>query len=259
MALSVIIPTRNEAPWLPRLLAVLAASPLDCEIVVADNDSGDQTKEIARDAGCLLVSGGRPSEARNRAARAARGTSLLFIDADVVPSAAALLRVIALDTQTAPPLVHFRHVPMSENPFIKGCYRIADLWFASLRRVAVHQGFASFLFVTREHFEAVGGFDEALEPGEDVDFVRRASSVGVVQYERRAPVFTSARRFVTESPTVFALKTAWWGFLRVVGVRASVLRYQWRSHLPSIAAQEARWLERHGIVRPDEPSTIRGT
>src|SRR6266511_3482136 len=83
--ISVIVPTWNEAKYLPALLASLQAQtapPL--EVIVADSGSTDGTPDLARAAGALVLEGGRkgPGEGRNRGARAARGDVLLFVDAD---------------------------------------------------------------------------------------------------------------------------------------------------------------------------------
>src|SRR3989442_355693 len=85
LGVSVIIPTWNEAKYLPSLLDALhrqAMPPL--EILVADSGSSDGTQEIARRAGAVLLEGERrgPGEGRNRGARAAKGDFLLFVDAD---------------------------------------------------------------------------------------------------------------------------------------------------------------------------------
>src|SRR5207247_2481502 len=87
-SVSVIIPTWNEAKYLPALLDSLqnqTRSPL--EILIADSESTDGTQDLAEARGALLVPGDRrgPGEGRNRGARSARGALFLFVDADCVP------------------------------------------------------------------------------------------------------------------------------------------------------------------------------
>jgi len=71
--LSVIIPTLNEAGYLPLLLEALAAQtrPAD-EIIVADAGSVDGTAELARRRGARVVHGGTPAVGRNAGARRCR-------------------------------------------------------------------------------------------------------------------------------------------------------------------------------------------
>src|SRR5207247_821438 len=86
-SVSVIIPTWNEAKYLPALLDSLqnqTRSPL--EILIADSESTDGTQDLAEARGALLVPGDPrgPGEGRNRGARAARGDVFLFVDADCI-------------------------------------------------------------------------------------------------------------------------------------------------------------------------------
>lgn len=83
-SLSLIIPTKNEAEGLPHLLEALKRQTLQPEeVIVADAQSTDNTRDIARSFGAVVVEGGLPSVGRNRGAAVARGSVLLFLDADV--------------------------------------------------------------------------------------------------------------------------------------------------------------------------------
>jgi glycosyltransferase involved in cell wall biosynthesis len=160
---SVVIPTWNEEAWLPRLLAVLNAASFH-EVIVADNASTDATKRVATDWGCKIVEGGRPGAARNRGAAVATGDALLFVDADVVPARSTLAVIRTDEASAATDLVTFRHVPITDARFVCLCYRIADLWFLALSKLRIRHGLASFVLVTREVFDSVGGFSETIEP-----------------------------------------------------------------------------------------------
>ena len=85
MKLSIVIPAKNEEKYLPKLLAsVKKQSFKDYEIIVADNNSKDKTKEIAKSYGCKIVKGGLPGKGRNAGAKIAKGEIILFLDADVI-------------------------------------------------------------------------------------------------------------------------------------------------------------------------------
>jgi len=85
--ISVIVPTWNEAKYLPGLFESLKQQtiPPD-EVLVADSGSSDDTPEVARRAGATVVEGERrgPGEGRNRGARKATGDVLVFVDADCI-------------------------------------------------------------------------------------------------------------------------------------------------------------------------------
>ena len=83
--LSIILPARDEAESLTRLLPELKSSHPDAEIVVVDDGSGDNTAEIAEQNGALVVR--HPYSKGNGAAvktgaRVASGEVLVFMDAD---------------------------------------------------------------------------------------------------------------------------------------------------------------------------------
>ncbi|HTP42260.1 MAG TPA: glycosyltransferase, partial [Nitrospiria bacterium] len=90
MDLSVIIPAYNEANYIGRLLDSLAvarrqhAPGREAEIIVVDNGSTDATAAIAQEKGATVVqeSERKIAAVRNAGARAARGATLIFIDAD---------------------------------------------------------------------------------------------------------------------------------------------------------------------------------
>ncbi|MFU8778529.1 MAG: glycosyltransferase family 2 protein, partial [Roseovarius sp.] len=56
---SVIVPARNEAQTIARVVSVLADMPDLAEVVVIDNGSTDATAELARRAGATVVSEAR--------------------------------------------------------------------------------------------------------------------------------------------------------------------------------------------------------
>jgi 4,4'-diaponeurosporenoate glycosyltransferase len=94
---SVVVPVRDEAERLPRLLAALAAAvPAPDEVVVVDDGSTDGTAALADAAGAVVVPAARPAGwtgkafACQRGAETARGDVLVFLDADVEPAPAAV-------------------------------------------------------------------------------------------------------------------------------------------------------------------------
>src|SRR5262245_53653351 len=81
---SFVIPVRDDAGRLARCLASIASNHSQAEIIVADNGSRDRSPEVAAQAGArvLPLPGLRVAELRNRAAGAASGDILAFVDAD---------------------------------------------------------------------------------------------------------------------------------------------------------------------------------
>lgn len=80
---SAIIIAKNEEPRIALALASLTCAD---EIVVIDNGSSDKTVQVAKRMGAVVFSVSKKdfSEIRNEAARKARGTWLLYVDADEI-------------------------------------------------------------------------------------------------------------------------------------------------------------------------------
>lgn len=174
--ISVIIPTYKEESWLPKLLQCLHDQTFkDFEVVVADNNSPDNTRKVARDFGARVTDGGLPGRGRNIGAKYARGKILYFIDADVLLPKNFLEKTHKQFLKKKCDVGTTYTRANSEHPF--------DIFFFSLCNLGVFlfrffspiaHGFN--IIVTKKRFDEVGGFDESLVAGEDFDFVKRASS-----------------------------------------------------------------------------------
>ena len=85
IAVSVVLPAKNEAEGLRRTLPGIRAVLPDAELIVVDDGSTDQTAAVAEQAGARVLSSPYSmgnGAAIKRGARAARGEVLVFMDAD---------------------------------------------------------------------------------------------------------------------------------------------------------------------------------
>ena len=85
MAVSIIIPTLNEAKALPRTLASLAVlDPAPLEIILVDAGSTDETRTLADAGGAKVIEGLPQNRAiqMNAGAAAAKGDIVCFLHAD---------------------------------------------------------------------------------------------------------------------------------------------------------------------------------
>jgi glycosyltransferase involved in cell wall biosynthesis len=238
-AISVIIPTWNEAPWLGTLLDRLAQCPNIAEVVVADHGSIDGTREIAAAHGCVVIEGGRPATGRNAGARVSHGDLLLFVDADVAVTPRVVTEILAAFANPDRMLVHLRLVPATERRFIRLCYRVVHLYAALGAKLRAHQGSAPLICVRREAFFAIEGFDERVAAAEDVDLIRRVRRrCGGVAYLPDTPLVISVRRFETESHLMYVVKCIVWAALRSVGLRVSIWPYAWTGYSEEIAQRD---------------------
>jgi glycosyltransferase involved in cell wall biosynthesis len=258
---TIVIPTWNEEGWLPTLLSRLRTMKRVAHVVVADNRSDDHTRDIAIVEGVQVVDGGTPGRGRNRGAEASSGEYIVFADADVVFTSKALdVAAAHLGVDSNVVAVHFPLRPLGATWFPRFCYKIMDAYFWLLSKLGTAQGVGTFLAVRRSAFVKSGGFNEKLAAGEDADFVRRLGRLGVVRYDRTIVVGTSPRRFLTENAFLFALKTAVWAVLRLLGLRANWLRYRWKQYPLSLSELDSLRFEEFfkKFERPGQEFSIGG-
>lgn len=196
--LSVIIPAHNAAGVLSEQLEALRAQEgtEPFEVLVCDNNSSDDTAAVAAAlTGALdlrvVDAAGPPSasHARNRGAAAARGTVLLFCDADdlVDPHWVRELSTPLLggDDVIASGALHHERFNDAE---VLAAYNIGpDPDPASTPEVMTPAGYAGYLptapggnfAVRRDRYLALGGMDPSYPGGaEETDFAWRAQLSG---------------------------------------------------------------------------------
>ncbi len=194
---SVIVPTWNEAKYLPSLLDALdrqAQEPL--EVLIADSGSTDATREIATAAGAIVLDGERkgPGEGRNRGARTARGAVLLFLDADCVPPSNLIGSVVAAlrDPEVIGGATEF--VPAEGRPIDRALFRLANGYQRAMTLWGFPHNAGYCFFFRRTAFEALGGMREDMPLNETHDLAMRSRALGRFVILPVA-VATSMRRF----------------------------------------------------------------
>lgn len=203
MMVSVLVPAFNEARGLARTLSAIGEAleafhvrGWTTELIVCDNNSTDGTAAIARAAGATVVveSVNQIARARNRAAAAACGDWLLFVDADSEPSRA-LLAEVAGTIEGGRVLAGGSTVTMDDRRLWARAMVAGWNWTSRLTRWAA----GSFIFVQADAFRQVGGFNQALYASEEIDLFRRLKRVARradlgIRILHRHPLHTSARK-----------------------------------------------------------------
>lgn len=176
---SVVVPVRNGGDGLGALVDALAAQTLPrnrFEVLVADDGSTDgATQRLAADDDWLRVLPGPPQNsyvARNRAAAAARGPVLAFCDADCLPAPTWL--EAGLDALEQADIVAGRvRFQLPPKPTVWSRLD-ADMHLNQEELVTTGAGATANLFMRRAVFHELGGFDESLPMGGDVELPRDA-------------------------------------------------------------------------------------
>jgi glycosyltransferase involved in cell wall biosynthesis len=179
-SVSVVIPARDAAATIGDTLAGLTAQdPAPDEVIVVDDGSSDATVALAEATPIVTTvvrgTGDGPGAARNAGAAAAAGEALAFLDADCAPQPGwlhagltALDRADLVQGRTTPP----PGAPL--GPFDRTLWVVAPWGLFETAN----------LFVRRDLFERLGGFEPWLSPArskelaEDVWFGWRAVRSG---------------------------------------------------------------------------------
>jgi mycofactocin system glycosyltransferase len=192
---AVVIPVRDRPVGLARALA--GVGPV-AELVVVDDGSVDAAAaaRAAAAAGALLLRNPRslgPAAARNRGLRATTAPLVAFVDSDCELAPGWLDGLLPHLDDPAVGLVAPRVAAPDPAPGegrLAGYERVRSPLDMGPLEAAVAEGTAvpyvpaAVLLVRREAARALGGFDEAMRVGEDVDFVWRLAAAGwVARYD----------------------------------------------------------------------------
>jgi mycofactocin system glycosyltransferase len=188
---SIIIPVMDRADELARCLDSIAKLDYPkekLEVIVVDDGSKDNSKEVAASSGAVVLdSGGTgtgPAAARNCGSKAARGELLAFIDSDCIASPQWLMELIGLfedpEVAAAGGLVDGMHTSSYLDRY--------ELVMSSLtlgnRERSGQKGEDTFylpscnMLVRSSAFRSSAGFDPEMHVGEDVDLSWRLRDSG---------------------------------------------------------------------------------
>lgn len=190
LRISVIIPTRNEATTLPKLLEKLRSSDVH-EVLVVDGQSSDDTVRLAEDFGARVISSvpGRGHQL-NKGVRVSTGDICFFLHADTIP----------------PPQFaqHIRRT-LTQPGVCAGAFELsidgAGIGFRWIERlVKLRCGWQQMpygdqgIFIRKRDLDRIGGFPRIpiMEDYRLMQLMRKLGRVSIAD----ARVSTSARRWI---------------------------------------------------------------
>lgn len=199
MKISIIIPTYNEEEYLPKLLESIRSQDFtDYEIIVADAQSIDNTREIAKEYGCIVVEGGLPGPGRNRGAEVAKGEILLFLDSDLELTENYLTNVIEEFESEDLGIAITQMTPLSQKKRDKYLHDLANWFMIAVENIKPHGAGCYGIISKKELHDEVNGFDEDLSFGEDTDYIERVAEISQFKVLRNARIGVSTRRLEEE-------------------------------------------------------------
>ncbi len=196
LKISIIIPTVNEAQFIEATVRQFTThyKKDQLEVIVVDGSSNDQTVEIAKASGAILIANAPRNRAEqlNLGARHARYGILYFVHADVqLPSSFFDDIVTALS-----------------KGYHAGCYRSGFENYPGLMKVNAFvtrfywltaRGGDQTLFITKKFFQDLNGYNEAYCIMEDYDIVKRIWATDNKFIVLPKAVIISMRKYINNS------------------------------------------------------------
>jgi len=168
---SVIVPTYNSAKTLDICLrSVKEQTYLNVEIIVVDNNSTDNTREIAKKYGKVFIKGPERSAQRNFGARQSNGQYLVFLDSDIELTPTVIEECMKKVDEGSDAII-FREITVGEGFWAK-CRGLES------RCVIGDNLIEAPRFYKARVFNEVSGYDESLIGWEDWDLAQRVRKRG---------------------------------------------------------------------------------
>lgn len=182
MHLSIIIPAYNEERLIEQCLqsvfASLAAnkkSNFTSEIIVVDNNSTDNTANLAKNSGAIVVFEpvNQIGRARNAGAAAAKGDWLLFVDADSLINAGMMAEILQL-IQEEKNVGCGSTMCMPNSPW----WGTAILYIWTGISILFRWASGALVLCRADAFHDVGGFNQELYAADEIDLSQRLKKWG---------------------------------------------------------------------------------
>jgi glycosyltransferase involved in cell wall biosynthesis len=208
MRYSIIIPTLNEEKLLPLLLQQLTQDSLqqkyNFEIIVSDGGSSDNTIQIAKNYGCIIVEHNSNIKqtiamGRNVGAFVAKGEIFIFLNGDiVVDNPKNFFKVIEEDffyskyvAMTCRVEIHPEEEILSDKLF----HKFYNKYFHFINLLGLGMARGECQIIRNTIFKQVDGNKEDLIAGEDFELFTRIRKVGKVLFSNKICIYESPRRY----------------------------------------------------------------
>ncbi|AOY87515.1 hypothetical protein BKP64_04635 [Marinobacter salinus] len=178
-SVSVIIPAYNEERYIEQALIALRKTDYPnslIEIIVVDNGSSDNTLHIAQRYSdqVLCLKKGNVGAVRNLGARYATAEILIFLDADCLIDSSWISRGVRL-LKNNENTVYGGPCKTRQNPnWIEKLWLLENPKYPRLQPDLL----GSCIFIHKQNFQSINGFNEEMTSGEDSDLSERLRKNG---------------------------------------------------------------------------------
>lgn len=209
--ISVVIPAYNEEKYLPRCLESLSKQtyPKDnYEVIVVDNNSTDNTREIAKKYGAKALFFNAKqgvSATRQFGVEHAAAEIIAFTDADISVSSDWLTKIDRVMRDEHILCLAGSVYPREGNSIMQFLFWIYDMFLVVHQLAGKVLPWGSNMVVRKKALDEVGGFDPEIKSAEDWDVSVRIQK----KFGKKAGLYMSSLKVGTETrkqsdPKVFA-------------------------------------------------------
>lgn len=197
---SIVIPCKNEEKYIGNLLESISIQTVvtpQTPVIIADARSTDNTLQIIESykdrLNIKVIEGGYPAVGRNRGASQAKTKYILFLDADVRLGGKSFISKALHLAEKKELYLITSHIKCPDGNWFDKFFWFVYSLFLFLHRITGNVSAGMMMFTNREFFNSVGGFDENIILGEDLEYARHVpkNRFGVIH----AHILTDNRRF----------------------------------------------------------------
>ena len=167
--LTIIIPVKNGANYLQTALDGIKQQNMNTEIIVVDDGSTDNTSDIAKNYGCIVIKNTTsqgPVVAKNQALKIANGDYIMFHDHDDIMNNGVLEKMLA-ELNAVPDI---SAVMCKVKDFISDDLPSEEKQKIKIKSEPYYGLFTGAILIRKNVFDIIGDFDEQVTAGEILDW-----------------------------------------------------------------------------------------
>ena len=232
--ISIVIPTFKETEYIDQTLNSIEKLDGDIEVILVETIS-DETAILEKivnehqNVQLYKIKERGIAKAKNYGAQKARGSVLLFLDADVFVTKDVVKQVSRVFKDPSVIGATCNNYPVkpkfSELLFFKFYNALIRLTL-SLPPIKLKHSRGEFIAVKKAHFEKVGGFNERLVCMEDANLAHRLSILGKFVFINDLIVYESMRRI--RKLGLFRTFTLWFKNWLLYVIKSDVVAKEWK-------------------------------
>ena len=167
--ISIIIPVKNGSNYMEEAITEIKQQNMNTEIIVVDDGSTDNTSDIAKNYGCIVIKNTTsqgPVVAKNQALKIANGDYIMFHDHDDIMNNGVLEKMLA-ELNAASDI---SAVMCKVKDFISDDIPYEEKQKIKIKSEPYYGLFTGAVLIRKNVFDIIGNFDEKVTAGEILEW-----------------------------------------------------------------------------------------